>query len=116
MKEVKIFCNREILYFELCISSFNSYVYYLTRSFIFVTRVVNLSTRAFNLLTCAFELVNHKFALVTCKFEPIIRGFEIVTRKSGRVTRVLLFHFIKYVANKERKKIVGSEYLAQHCG
>ena len=34
--------------FELVIFSLNSYVYYLTRGFIVLTRASNLLTRAFN--------------------------------------------------------------------
>ena len=53
---MKIFVAREIQYFEIGIFSFNSFVYYLTRSFIASTGAFNLLTRAFNLLTRAFNL------------------------------------------------------------
>ena len=70
--KIKLFVAHEIEYFELRISSFNSYVYYLTRGFSVSTHVFNLLTRAFNLSARAFSLLT--------------RGFELVTR-------VLLFHF-----------------------
>ena len=65
---------------------FNSYIYYLTRSFIASTLAFNLSTRAFSLLTRGFELVTRGFKLVT-------RGFELVTRQFERVTCDSCFTF-----------------------
>ena len=38
--KIKIFVAREIQYFEIEVSSFNSYVYYLTRGFIAPTRAL----------------------------------------------------------------------------
>ena len=64
--------------FELGISSFNSYVYYLTRGFI-------ASSRAFNLPTRAFSVPNRAFNIATRAFSLLTRGFELVTR-------VLIFH------------------------
>ena len=69
--KIKIFVACEIQYFEIGMSSFNSYVYYLTRGFIAPTRAFNLLTRDFNLPTCAFSV--------------LIDGFELATL-------VLLFH------------------------
>ena len=54
--KIKIFVAREIQYFEIGVFSFNSYVYYLARSFIASTRAFNILTRAFNLPTRAFNL------------------------------------------------------------
>ena len=64
--------------FELGISSFNSYVYYLTCGFI-------ASSRAFNLPTRAFSVPNRAFNIATRAFSLLTRGFELVTR-------VLIFH------------------------
>ena len=107
------FVAREIQYFELAIFSFNSYVYYLTRSFIASTRTFNLPICTFGLPTCAFnlatrvfsvparrvELVTLRFELVSCRFELVTRRFELVNRRFEHVTRgfelvtrVLLFH------------------------
>ena len=44
--KIKIFVACEIQYFEIGMSSFNSYVYYLTRGFIAPTRAFNLLTRS----------------------------------------------------------------------
>ena len=100
--KIKLFVVREIQYFQLGIFSFNSYVYYLTCSFIasihafnLLTRAFNLSARAFNLATQAFsvltrdfEIVTRRCELVTRRREPVIcrsmlatRGFEVVTRR-----------------------------------
>ena len=94
--ENKTFVTWEIQYFELGISSFNSYVYYLGRGFIASTRAFNLrtraftlSTRAFSLLTHEFELVTREFELVTHEFEPVTRRFELVTLGFELVTRGL---------------------------
>ena len=43
--KIKLFVAREIQYFEIGIFSFNSYVYYLTRDFIALTRAFNLLTQ-----------------------------------------------------------------------
>ena len=79
--KMKIFVTREIQYFELGIFSFNSYVCYLTRSFIALTRAFNLPTRAFNLATRAFNLATRAFSLATRTFSLLTRGFEFVTRE-----------------------------------
>ena len=120
--KIKLSVACEILYFELEIFSFNSYVCYLTRGFIastlalnlltrafnlltrafsFPTRPFNLVTRAFSVLTCQFELVAGGFELLTSGFELVTRGFELVTRRFELVTRgfelmtrVLLFHIL----------------------
>ena len=96
--KIKLFVAREIQYFELGIFSFNSYVYYLTRSFIASTRACNLATRAFNLATRASSLLTREFELVTRGFELVIRGFELVTRNS-RFTfpRCLCSHRFKHI-------------------
>ena len=73
--KIKLLVAREILYFELRILSFNSYVYYLTHGFIASTGAFNLLTLAFNLATCAFSRLTLRFELVSC-------GFELVTRNS----------------------------------
>ena len=87
--KVKLFVALEIQYFELRILSFNSYVYFVDRSFIastcafnLPTRAFNLPTRAFSLLTRGFELVTRGFELVTRRFELVTRGFELVARNS----------------------------------
>ena len=87
----KLFVAREIQYFKLGISSFNSYVYYLTHGFIasirtfnLPTRAFNLPTRAFSLSTCAFNLPTRAFSVLTCVFE---RWFELVTRRFELLTR-----------------------------
>ena len=72
---------REIQYFELRISSFLSYVYYLTRRFIASTRAFNLLTLAFNLPTRAISLLTRGFNLATRAFSVLTRGFELVTRR-----------------------------------
>ena len=59
--------------FELGISSFNSYVCYLTRGFIASSRAFNLPSRAFSVPNRAFNIATRAFSLVT-------RGFELVTR------------------------------------
>ena len=87
--KIKLFVAREIQYFELGIFSFDSYLHYLTRSFIASTRAFNLLTCAFNLATRAFSLPTHAFNLATRafsvrtpEFELVTRGFELVTRNS----------------------------------
>ena len=72
---------------------FNSYVYYVTRSFIastnafnLLTRAFNLPTRGFNLPACAFSLLLREFELVTCGYELVVRGFELLTRGFELVT------------------------------
>ena len=85
--KIKIFVAREIQYFELGIFSFNSYVCYLTRSFIALTRAFNLATRAFNLATRAFSLATRTFSLLTRGFEFVTREFDLVTREFEHVTR-----------------------------
>ena len=55
--KIKHFVAREIQYFEIRISSFNSYVCYLTRGLI-------ASTRAFNLLTRCNLLISQLVILV----------------------------------------------------
>ena len=65
--KIKLYVADEMLYIELGIFSFNSYVYYLTRAF-------NLVTRAFSLLTCGFELGTRRFELVTHRFELVTRN------------------------------------------
>ena len=99
--QVKLFVAFEIQYFELRFFSFNSYVYYVARSFIASTHAFNLLTGAFNLptrrafnlasrvfsaLTCGFELLNREFELVNCRFQLVTRGFELVTRGFGFIT------------------------------
>ena len=86
--KIKIFIACEIQYFELGIFSFNSYVYYLPRSFI-------TSTRAFNLLTCAFNLQTPPFSLPTRAFNLAIRAFSILTRGFELTTpnSLLVFYF-----------------------
>ena len=112
--ENKNFLAREIQYFEIGIFSFNSYLYYLTRSFIAptrafklltrefnrATRAFNLATRAFSFLTRGFELVTRDLELVTCGFELVTRelelgtcGFELVTRGFKLVNRNSCFTF-----------------------
>ena len=59
--------------FELGISSFDTYVYYLTRGFIASSRAFNLPSRAFSVPNRAFNIATRAFSLVT-------RGFELVTR------------------------------------
>ena len=83
--KVKLSVAHEIQYFELRIFFFNSYVYYLTRSFI-------ASTNAFNLLIRAFHLPARAFNLAICAFSVLTRGFELVACGFELVTRVLLFH------------------------
>ena len=97
--KIKLFVPREIYYFELGISSFNSYVYYSTldfsasaRVFNLLLRAFNLPSRAFNLATRAFSLLTLAFELVTREFELVTRGFELLTRGFELVTCVLLFH------------------------
>ena len=67
----KRFVTCKIQYFEFGIFSFNSYVYYLSRSFLASTRAFNLLTRAVNLPTRAFNHATRAFSLT--------RGFELVT-------------------------------------
>ena len=88
--KLKLFVAHEIQHFELGILSLNSYVYYLSRTFI-------ASTRAFNLLTSAFGLPTRVFNLATRAFSVLIRGFELVTRGFEFVTRVLLFHMLTFL-------------------
>ena len=61
---------------------FNSYVYYITLSFIPSTGAFNVLTCAFNLPTFDFSLLTREFELVTRGCELLIRGFELVTRNS----------------------------------
>ena len=92
--------------FELGISSFNSYVYYLTRGFIASTRAFNLLTRAFNLPTRAFNLPTRAFNLATRAFSLLTRGFELVTLGFELVSRVLLSHrpvAYKVIAHQKTK-------------
>ena len=98
--KMKLFVALEIQYFELRIFSFNSYVYYVARSFIasthafnLRTRVFNLVTRAFSLLTRRFELLTRGFESVTLRFELLTRGFKLVTRGFELVTRNSCFTF-----------------------
>ena len=80
--KIELFVAREIQYFELGIFSFNSYFYYLTRSFIASTRpfyLPNVAARAFNLATHVFNLATRSFNLLTRGFELVTRGFELVT-------------------------------------
>ena len=100
-KKLKSLVTRRILYFELGIFSFKSYIYYLTRGFIatarafnlltralnLLTHVFNLSTRAFNRATRGFDLVTHGFELVTRGFDLVTRGFELVTRGFELITQ-----------------------------
>ena len=62
--KIKLFVTLEIQYFELRISSFNSHVYYVSRSFITSTRAFNLLTRAFNLASRTFNLPTRAFNLL----------------------------------------------------
>ena len=79
----ELFLTREIQFLNSAFSSFNSYVYYLTRRFIASTHAFNFLARNFNLPTCAFSLSTRVFTLITRRFEL--------------VTRVLLFHgFVVY--------------------
>ena len=55
--KIKTFVACEIQYFEIGVFSFNSYVYYLARSFIASTRAFNILTRAFNLPTRALLIL-----------------------------------------------------------
>ena len=66
--------------FELGIFSFNSYLYYLTRSFIASSRAFNHPTQAFNLSTRTFSVLTRTFELVTCRFELVTCRFELATR------------------------------------
>ena len=91
--KIKLFVAREIQYFELGISSFNSYVYDLTRGFIASARASNVATSPFNVLTCGFELVTCGFELITRRFELVPRGFELVTRGFEHVTCNSCFTF-----------------------
>ena len=99
--KTKLFVARDVQYFKFRIFSFNSYVYYLTRSFVASTRAFNLLTRAFNLatrpfnpLTRGFELVTRRFELLTRGFELVACGFELINRGFEVVIRFLLFHLI----------------------
>ena len=67
--KLKLFVVRKIQYFELGIFSFNSYVYYLARSFIASGRAFNLLTRTFNLPILAFNLATRAFSVLTREFE-----------------------------------------------
>ena len=78
--KIRLFVALEIQYFEPRIFSFNSYVYYATRSFNLVTCAFNLQTRASNFTTRAFRLLTLGFELVTDGFELVTRRFELVTR------------------------------------
>ena len=80
--KIKLFIARAIQYFELRISSFNWYVYYLTRGFISSTRAFNLPNSAFNLATRVFSVFIRGFELVTHGFELVTHAFELVTRNS----------------------------------
>ena len=97
--KIKLFLARGIQYFELLIFSFQSYLYYLTRSFIaskrpfyLPTRAFNVATRAVNLATHAFNLAARAFIFPTRGFELLTRGFELLTRGLELVTCVLLLH------------------------
>ena len=85
--KTQLFLVLEIQYFKLTIFSFNSYVYYVTLSFVALTRDFNLLTHALNLSTHAFNLPTRASNLATRAFSLLTRGLELVT-----VTRVLLFH------------------------
>ena len=61
--------------FELGNSSFNLYVYYLTRGLITSTRAFNFLTRALSVPIGAFNHATRAFSLLT-------HGFELVTRNS----------------------------------
>ena len=78
--KIKLFVAREIQYFELEIFSFNSYVYYLTQTFIASASAFNLLNHAFNLTTRAFSVLTRGFQFVTRAFELVTRRFELVTR------------------------------------
>ena len=91
--KTEIFAVHKNQNFELAIFSFNSYVYYLTHSFIASTRAFNLPTQAFNLATRASSVLTRIFELVTCGFELVIRRFELITCRFELVTRLLLFHW-----------------------
>ena len=80
--KIKLFVALEFLYFKLGIFSFNSYVYYLTRSSIVSTCAFNLLIGAFSLLTCAFNHANRAFSALTLGYELVTRGFELVIRNS----------------------------------
>ena len=105
--KIKIFVAREIQYIEIRISSFNSYVYYLTRGFIasasafnLLTRAFNLPTSAFNLVTRVFNLATRAFSLLTCGFELVTPGFELITRELQLVTRG--FELVTYLCTSDR--------------
>ena len=112
--KIKIFVAREIQYIEIRISSFNSYVYYLTHGFIasasafnLLTRAFNLLTRAFNLPTSAFNLVTRVFNLATRAFSLLTRGFELVTPGFELITRELElvtrgFELVTYLCTSDR--------------
>ena len=107
--KVKLFLTCEIQYFELGISSFNSYVYYLSRGFIASNRAFNLLTHSFNLPTRAFNLPTHRFELITREFELVTRGFELVTRGFELVTRNSCFTF------QRELHIMTSHHLSKNC-
>ena len=92
--KIKLFVAHETQYFEIGIFSFNSYVYYLTRSFIAPTRAFNLPTHAFNLATRVFSLLTRGFELITRGFEFVTRELELVTHGFKLVTGALLFHHL----------------------
>ena len=102
--KIKIFVACEIQYFEIGISSFNSYVYYPTRGFIASARAFNFLTRAFNLPNRAFNLPTRAFYLATRVFSLLTRGFELITRGFELVARVLPFHIIHNMRNIYLKK------------
>ena len=88
---------------ELGIFSFNSYVYYLSRSFIASTRTFNLPTRDFNLAARAFSPL-------TRRSEAITRGFELVTREFELVSCNLCFTFPPYILLFSSKSFVGIKF------
>ena len=117
--KIKLFLAREIQYFELGNFSFNSYVYYLTRTSTALTRAFNLPTRAFslparviNLETRAFSVITREFELVTREFELVTRGFELVTRNL-----LLVFYFsTEYLRQNISKSICHMAHLLKICG
>ena len=90
MEKVKIVKFNILL--SLC---FNSYVYYLTRTFFALARTFSLLARGFEhitsgleLATREFELVTRRLKLLTHRFELVAHGFELVTPNSQ-----LVFYF-----------------------
>ena len=81
--------------------TFNSNVYYLTRTFIVLTRAFNFSALAFNHATCVLKFLTRAFELVT-------RTYELITQL---LTRVLHFHLLRALSVGMKSKKILKKHL-----